>query len=146
MPTTPPPFRIDRCYRTNEDLAQFASQMEHVEPELQKHIEEFFDGDQPKEFYLGLMAGYAACVALASQMPMKKFVDFIESTTTFVASKIRKMENGLEKWNNQILKAIKTETEKLLALLEDPHPGLSTWQSAVTNSIQRLYDTKKWGR
>lgn len=40
--------------------------------------------------------------------------------------------------NTPLLDALKAETKALLALLDDPHPGLMTWQSAVEERMRNM--------
>ncbi len=42
--------------------------------------------------------------------------------------------------NTPALVALRTDTRKLLALLDDPHPGLFTWHEMVWRQVQRVGD------
>jgi hypothetical protein len=35
---------------------------------------------------------------------------------------------------------LKTENERLKQLLDDPHPGLFTWQEMVQNRVKVMYE------
>lgn len=86
-----PPFRIDAYYP--DHLAQFASQMEHVSPERQQRLQAAMNDTESKEFYKGLLSGYAASYALLQQIPVDKIVEEIGIITAFLAAKVRKMKS-----------------------------------------------------
>lgn len=37
---------------------------------------------------------------------------------------------------------LKEEVQRLAALLDDPHPGLQSWQKAINVSLQHIFDLK----
>ena len=87
----PTPFKIDKCYRTDDEMGQFASRMEVVTDAFQKWMESCMEDTESAEFYQGLMAGYAACHALAQQIPISDFPTYIHNITAFLAAKVRRM-------------------------------------------------------
>lgn len=72
-----------------QSLRQFASQLEHVSPQLVAIFRENFKGDQPPEFYAGLVTGLAAAynVAVVAKMPHQ-----LGSLLAFVADQVEKKE------------------------------------------------------
>lgn len=82
-------FRIDAIYT---QLDQFASQWEHVSPELQAWIREHFGGGESPSFYPGLLAGYANCLSMVKTLPADQLEPIIGAIIAFVASEVRRKQ------------------------------------------------------
>lgn len=91
MTEQPTEFKIDACY--SDQLAQFASRMEHVSPDLQHWMETAMNDTESKAFYKGLMAGYGGAFALLQQIPASEVVARIHDITAFLAAKVRRMKS-----------------------------------------------------
>ena len=85
------PFKIDYDYEP--ELNQFADQMEHVPEEMTKWIESLMDDTESKDFYRGLLAGYAGCTGLVQQLPVGRLHEAMQAITSHLAAKLRKMNN-----------------------------------------------------
>ena len=73
---------------------QFASQIKYVPPELMEEMEKNFnlDGKQSKEFYEGLLTGYANSYVLINSLDQRKAVDYTGAITAFIAVKLNEMD------------------------------------------------------
>lgn len=76
---------IDERYEKDR-IVQFASQMEFIEPKIQKQLEAMFVGTETDEFYAGLLSGFATALTLVQS----KNDQYLPVMLAFLASKVRK--------------------------------------------------------
>ncbi len=76
---------------TPEQIRQFATQMEHLDPNLTAQLDELFDGGHSKEFYEGLITAYANMYQMAHDLSHEKLKEFSGSIVAYVAFKLTKM-------------------------------------------------------
>ena len=53
----------------DESVQNFAAQLEHVEPVIVSQLRSLLRGDQPDEFYKGLLAGFAGAYQMITKLP-----------------------------------------------------------------------------
>ena len=73
-------------------IDQFASQIEHLTPEVKEFLEDSFSGKHSKEFYEGLLAAYANTYIMINGLDHEQLKEYSGPIVAFVANHLKKLE------------------------------------------------------